>query len=494
MNAPPADRSRTLRLLALALTLALLAVACGGGSDDTAEDSADEAADDRAETAEPDDAAEDDAADEMAEEDADAEPDDTADDGAAEGEALTLRMVWFDWAPANALEDFANEQYAEVNPNVSFEVETVPFGQWHDAIFTQFAAGETSFDIPILDSQFIGEAVTGNHIATLTEFANDNIDLDAYPSNLLAAYAQYPVARDGQFDPEGEIYGLPLLADTWVLIYRKDLIGEEPPGSWEEMLEVAAQCQEDNPGMAGLAFHGAPDYDTAGITLNQVIWVNGGEIWDGEGQVEGIINDETGLAAIDQLVNEMVPLAPDGVGTAFIGEVNAAINQGQACMGMNWVAGLEGMQDPANSTLGETEEEILEKLGFAELPDGEVDVSPMGGMGMHISAYSPNQEAALEFVEWFQSAEVQQAWAEAGGVPARTDALNGEAFLSARPWNQAFTDSVDSLKDFWAIPEFFQMIDVHSTQANAAITGTQSPEDALNSLAEQEQTILDGGI
>ncbi|AXV09560.1 Maltose/maltodextrin ABC transporter, substrate binding periplasmic protein MalE [Euzebya pacifica] len=480
MSTPSPARFRLLRLLALTVAIAMLAVACGGGGSSGEVDDA--SSDDTGADAADDDAADEDAADE-----------DAADeDAAASDEELVLRMVWFEWAPATALEDFANEHY--VDPNVSFEVETVPFGQWHDAIFTQFAAGETSFDIPILDSQFIGEAVTGNHITTLTDFANEHIELDAYPSNLLAAYAQYPVAADGQFDPDGDIHGLPLLADTWVLVYRKDLVGEEPPGSWEEMLEVAAQCQADNPGMAGLAFHGAPDYDTAGITLNQVIWVNGGEIWDGEGQVEGVINDETGLAAIDQLVNEMVPLAPEGVGTAFIGEVNAAINQGQACMGMNWVAGLEGMQDPANSTLGETEEEILEKLGFAELPDGAADVSPMGGMGMHVSAYSPNQQAALDFMEWFSGPEVQEMWAEAGGVPARTDALNSEAFLNARPWNQAFTDSVDSLKDFWAIPEFFQMIDVHSTQANAAITGTQDPADALNALAEQEQTILDGGI
>lgn len=464
--------SRALRALVLTLALLLLATACGSSAP----------ADDDDGTA--------------TEEDTGASEDGTGDDGDdGAGEDVTLRFVWFEWPPAQALEDFANEHYAAVNPGVSFEVETVPFGQWHDAIFTQFAAGETSFDIPILDSQFIGEAVTGNHIATLTDFANDNIDLAAYPQNLLAAYSQYPVAADGLFDPEGDIYGLPLLADTWVLIYRKDLIGEEPPGSWDEMLEVAAQCQADNPGMAGLAFHGAPDYDTAGITLNQVIWVNGGEIWDAESRtVEGIINDETGLAAITQLVEEMVPLAPDGVGTAFIGEVNAAINQGQACMGMNWVAGLEGMQLPENSTLGETEEEVLDKLGFAELPDGAADVSPLGGMGMHVSSYSPNQQAALDFIEWFESAEVQEMWAAAGGVPARTDALNSEAFLNARPWNQAFTDSVDSLRDFWAIPEFFQMIDVHSTQANAAITGTQEPEAALNALAEQEQTILDGGI
>jgi multiple sugar transport system substrate-binding protein len=458
-------RPGVLRALALGLVLTTLAAACGGGNEGESASGTDAASGAATEASAP--------------------PD----------EEVTLRFVWFEWPPAQALEDFANEHYSKVNPNVSFEVDTVPFGQWHDAIFTQFAAGETSFDIPILDSQFIGEAVEGNHIANLTEFANDNIELDAFPPNLLAAYAQYPVARDGQFDPEGDIYGLPLLADTWVLIYRKDLIGEEPPGSWDEMLEVAAQCQEDNPGMAGLAFHGAPDYDTAGITLNQVIWVNGGEIWDPETRkVEGVINDEVGRAAITQLVEEMVPLAPAGVGTAFIGEVNTAINQGQACMGMNWVAGLEGMQLPENSTLGATEEEILEKLGFAELPDGEVDVSPLGGMGMHVSAYSPNQEAALEFMKWFEQKDVQELWAQAGGVPARTDALNSDAFLSARPWNQAFTDSVDSLRDFWAIPEFFQMIDVHSTQANAAITGTQDPIKALDTLAKQEQDILDGGI
>lgn len=456
---------RVLRGLALAVVLTLLVAACGSGQEDAGGDDAGVASEAGSQGS------------------------------SSSDEKVTLKFVWFEWPPAEALEDFANEHYAEVNPNVSFEVDTVPFGQWHDAIFTQFAAGETSFDIPILDSQFIGEAVEGNHVVNLTEFANANIDLAAYPSNLLAAYAQYPLASDGQFDPEGDIYGLPLLADTWVLVYRKDLIGEEPPGSWDEMLEVAAQCQEDNPGMAGLAFHGAPDYDTAGITLNQVIWVNGGQIWDPEArQVDGVINDEVGQAAMKQLVEEMVPLAPEGVGTAFIGEVNTAINQGKACMGMNWVAGLEGMQLPENSTLGDTEEEILEKLGFAELPDGEADVSPLGGMGMHVSSYSPNEAVALEFMEWFESPEVQEMWAEAGGVPARTDALNSEAFLSARPWNKAFTDSVDSLRDFWAIPEFFQMIDVHSTQANAAITGTQDPVEALNSLAEQEQTILDGGI
>lgn len=424
---------------------------------------------------------------------------DTADDAASEadaggsGEAVELSFAWFEWPPAQLLEDFANENYPDENVTVS--VDAVPLAQWRDLIFTQFAAGETDFDIPILDSQWLGEAVEGGHIVDMSDFARENIELDAYAPNLLGAYAQYPLAPDGNFDPEGPVYGLPLLADTWVLVYRTDLVGEEPPETWDEMLQMAEQCQSENEGMAGLAFHGNNDYDVAGVTLNTVIWVNGGEIWDPEAEeVEGVLNSEQNIAAAQQLADAMVPLAPDGVGTAFIGEVNAAISQGDACMGMNWVAGLEGIQDPANSTLGETEEEILDKLGFAPIPPGEANVKPLGGMGMHVSSYTDKTEEILAFIEWFQQPDVQEAWAEFGGVPARTDALNSDAFIDARPWNAAFAESVPNLRDFWNTPEYARMLDAHTSNANAIITGVKSPEQALNDAAEAEQQALGGGL
>ena len=100
---------------------------------------------------------------------------------------LTLSFVWFEWPPAQALEDFANAEYAKERPNVTIEVNTVPNANWHDAMFTQFAARQTDFDIAILDSQHIGEAVTNGNILDITDFVNENIEVDAYNHYLLAA-------------------------------------------------------------------------------------------------------------------------------------------------------------------------------------------------------------------------------------------------------------------------------------------------------------------
>ena len=403
---------------------------------------------------------------------------------------LTLSFIWFEWPPAQALEDFANAEYTKERPNVTIEVNTVPNANWHDAMFTQFAARQTDFDIPILDSQHIGEAVTNGNILDITDFVNENIETDAYDPYLLAAYGQYPQAETGQRDEDASLYGLPLLGDTWTMIYRKDLIGDEPPETWDEMIDAAQKCQDENPGVSGLAFHQANGSDAAAVTYNTVNGVYGGNLWNSEDKtIEGVINDEAGQKAMDVLVNEMKPLTAKGSGNWFIDEVNAAVAQGKACIAFQWIAAAGGLLDPAQSTLGASEDEILDKLGFATLPTQDADVVPLGGMGMHISAYAPaeRQAEALNFMKWFEQEDIQKKWAAAGGVPARTDALESPEFLEAGPFNQVYADSVSRMRDMWNVPEYAQLIDIENTNVNAALNGAKDPEEALDDIAEQQQ-------
>ena len=88
--------------------------------------------------------------------------DDGADDSAASGGGETapgavpklstkpveLSFLWFEWPPAQALEDFANAEYTKERPNVKVKVNTVPNPNWHDAIFTQFAAKQDGLRHP----------------------------------------------------------------------------------------------------------------------------------------------------------------------------------------------------------------------------------------------------------------------------------------------------------------------------------------------------------
>jgi len=122
------------------------------------------------------------------------------------------------------------------------------------------------------------------------------------------------------------------------------------------------------------------------------------------------------------------------------------VAQGKACIAFQWIAASGGLLDPEQSTLGSTPEEIESKLGFATLPTQDTDFVPLGGMGMHISAYASDeaQAEALNFMKWFEQADVQKQWAAAGGVPSRTDALESSEFLDAGPFSQVYADSCPS--------------------------------------------------
>jgi len=406
---------------------------------------------------------------------------------------MTLTFLWFDWPPAHALEELGKE-YTKLRPNVTVKVNTVPNPQWHDAIFTQFAAHKTNFDMPILDSQNIGEAVQNGSIEDLTDFVKKNIDTTQYDPYLFAAYGQYPQNTTGKAEPDAKTYGLPLLGDAWMMIYRKDLMGDTPPATWEDMIAAAKKCQQDNPGMSGLAFHQSGAGDAAAVTYNTVNALYGGDLWDQKNRkIEGVLNNAAGQKAMNVLVNEMVPLTPKGSSNWFIDEVNAALSQGKVCVGFQWIAASGGLLDPKSSKLGKTKDEILKKLAFAPLPKQVTDKVPLGGMGLHISKYIPDDHKAeaMNFIKWFETPEAQKKWAQLGGVPSRTDVLKSPEFLETLPYNHVYTEEVPRLKDFWNLPEYAKLLNVHSTETNAAISGTEKPDAALNKMAADEQAILD---
>ena len=406
---------------------------------------------------------------------------------------MTLTFLWFEWPPAAALEELGKE-YTKTRPNVTVKVNTVPIAQWHDAIFTQFAARKTNFDLPVLDSQNIGEAVENGIDPRTHGLREGELDTSHVRPVLPRGLRQYPQNTTGEANPDAKTYGVPLLGDTWSMIWRKDLMGETPPATWEDMIAAAKKCQDENDGMSGLAFHQAGAGDAAAVTYNVVNALYGGELWNqGDRKIEGVVNNAQGQKAMDVLVNQMVPLAPKGSNNWFIDEVNAAISQGKVCVGFQWVAAMGGLVDPESSELGKTKEEILEKLAFAPLPKQETDKVPLGGMGMHVSKYVPaeKQAEALNFIKWMQTTEAQKKWAQLGGVPARNDVLSSPEFLEAQPFNQVMTDSVPRLKDFWNLPEYAKLLNVHTTQVNAAISGTAGAKAALDKLAADEQAILD---
>ena len=346
---------------------------------------------------------------------------------------MTLTFLWFEWPPAQALEELGKE-YTKTRPNVTVKVNTVPNAQWHDAIFTQFAAQKTNFDMPILDSQNIGEAVTNGSILDITDFVKKNIDTSQYDPYFLAAYGQYPQAQTGEANPDAKTYGLPLLGDTWTMIWRKDLMGDKPPATWDDMIAAAKKCQEKNPGMSGLAFHQAgtatpPRSPTTSSTRSTAASCGTRTIARSRASSTTPPARRRWTCSSTRWSRSRRRARATGSSTRSTPRSARARSASGSSGSPRWAA----CSIPKSSKLGKTKEEILKKLAFAPLPKQDTDKVPLGGMGLHVSRYIPKdkQAEALNFIKWFQTPEAQKKWAQLGGVPARNDVLESPEFLDA---------------------------------------------------------------
>lgn len=397
-----------------------------------------------------------------------------------------LSIVWFAWPPCDLLASLVQE-YPDANVTVS----CVPLGQWHDQIFADFAA-RGGADLPILDSQFMGEAVAGSHILNLTDWINNNLPIDDYNRTALNYYAEVPVGSN-------QLYSVPVITDTRMLVYRKDLF-ENPevqaayreatgaelrePETWTELLQIAQFFKETDFIENGYASHWINDGDLVQTAWNHILWSFGGELWDPETyQIEGVLNNDIGVQAVE-FAQKLVQTGPVGVSGFGFDETVGTICNGSTAMIEIWYGFGAAFTDPA--TCG-----TAEGLGFAVAPAEVEHYISLGGQGMSVSAYSPNQEAALAFIAWLQSDEIQIKWVEGGGFPGRNSILQSEAFLNAAPYNPTFAEAFAFVKDFWNIPEYNQLLGIQGEYLNLAVSGQMDAREALDEIAAEQQAVLD---
>ena len=385
-----------------------------------------------------------------------------------------LSIIWFAWPPCDLL-DTITDDYADATVTVT----CVPLGQWYDQIFLDFSAG-TGADLPILDSQFMGAGVAGGHLVDLTDWMNENLPVDDYVPAALAAYGEVPAGS-------GTFYSVPMMTDTRMLVYRKDVFEEagfEPPTSWAELLEQAQALKDGDLIENGFATHWSPDGDLVATTWNHIFWSMGGELWDPEThQVEGILNTETGVEAIE-LASALWATAPDGAGSFGFDEVVGAMCNGSTAMVEIWY----GFGGAFTSTDSCAE---ADNIGFAVVPGAEEHFISLGGMGISLSAYSENPEAGLALIQWLQSDEVQLRWAAEGGFPGRISILASDDFLNSAAYAPSFSEAFQYVKDFWNLPEYQEMLGIQQEYINLAITGQMDAQEALDLIAEEHQEILD---
>ena len=196
-------------------------------------------------------------------------------------------------------------------------------------------------------------------------------------------------------------------------------------------------------------------------------------------KVDGILNSDKAVKALEAY-RQLYQYTPPGWSKAFFVENNQAITEGLAAMSMNYFAFFPALVNPATNPNAENTGFFANPAG----PDGD-QFAALGGQGISIVSYSDNIDEAYKFLEWFIQDDVQKRWAELGGYTAHAKTLESDEFRNATPYNEAFYQTMFKVKDFWAVPEYAELLTAANQRLYPYIVGGEgTAKETLDALTE----------
>jgi len=304
----------------------------------------------------------------------------------------------------------------------------------------------------------------------------------------VAGYAEYPPKSK-------KFWAIPLEGDANGWAYRKDWF-EDPkekaafkkkygyelnvPKDYKQLRDIAEFFHRPDQKRYGVALYTDNTYDALAMGVESAIFSYGGELGDYSSyKVRGIINSKENIEAL-KLYKELYKFTPPGWGKVFFMEDNQAITEGLASMSMNFFAFFPALANPATN-------KHAKSTGFFANPAGPGGkrFAALGGQGISIVSYSKKQAESMKFLEWFVKDETQQKWADLGGYTCSAKVLSSAKFRKATPYNEAFYQTMFMVKDFWATPEYAELLDQFNKRTHPFVVGGKgSAEDVLNGLAD----------
>ena len=397
-----------------------------------------------------------------------------------------LTIFWAEWDPSNYLQELANQYTAETGVVVT--VQTTPWPDFQTKAFAEFNAHGDAYDIVVGDSQWLGAGSVGGHYVDLTEFFAKHKLTESFAPATVQAYAEYPKGA-------GKYWAIPTEGDATGWAYRKDWF-EDPaekeafkakygydldvPKTWAQMRDIAEFFQRPDQKRYGIAIYTDNAYDALVMGFENALFSYGGDLGDySTYKVEGIVNSPEAVAALESY-KELYKFTPPNWGKTFFLENNQAITEGLAAMSMNYFAFFPALANKAANPYAEVTGYFANPAG----PGGKQHAA-LGGQGMSIVSYSTKQEEAYKFLEWFVREDVQKKWAELGGYTCNAKVLESSEFRKATPYNEAFYQSMFMVKDFWAVPEYAELLTQINNRIYPFVVGGEgSAKDALDGLAQ----------
>ncbi|WP_413161482.1 ABC transporter substrate-binding protein [Capilliphycus salinus ALCB114379] len=388
-------------------------------------------------------------------------------------ESVTVRFL-VQAGEATQLESFA-EDFNEKNPNITLEIVKGPNNTnlVEDLYTSAFLLGDSPYDIVYMDIVWVQKFAAAGWLTDLSEWVDND---------LLTPYLE-GVKEGGRY--QGQLYRMPLRADGGMLYYRKDLlkkVGAKPPETFEELMEISKQIQDKDLARWGFIWQGK-QYEGLSAIFTEVLKGFGGFWVDPETNEVGLDRPEA-IAAVEflrQTIEEGI--SPKDVTTYSEEETRLLFQSGNTAFLRNW---------PYVVPLA-NQSEIANQFGIkpmVHLPSLK-GAACLGGWGFGISRSSNHKEEAWKVIEYFNTVDVQREYfLKTGFVPARRSLFLDPALVSKYPHYPELLEVINNSVLRPPIAQYAQTSDILQRYLSAALTGSQTPEAAMQAAASETRALL----
>ncbi|WP_203248925.1 ABC transporter substrate-binding protein [Sporosarcina beigongshangi] len=312
----------------------------------------------------------------------------TAGEKSPENAPQTIRLVAANhpWTEAimPLLPDFEKETGITVKVDSYFE------DQLSQKTSVEFAANAKSIDVVLFRPLQDGKQFEKNgYFASLNDYVaqEGNSTDDFVPSAL------------GSVKNGDNLYGLPVITESTVLYYRKDILekaGLQPPKTLDELKEQAEKLSDPQNGLYGFVARGKRS--PAVTQFSSFLYSHGADFMK-DGQAT--LNTPEAIQAFEYYGGLLKDYGPPGTLNMSWPEAMAVFTQGKAVFYTDASALYTNATDPSKSG-------VADQVGFAPFPAGPAGnkVAAPPAWAIAIGANSEKKDAAWQFVNWVTSKDV----------------------------------------------------------------------------------------
>lgn len=346
-------------------------------------------------------------------------------------EPVQLRFVSLAWQEQaiEAVKEVVAE-WNEANPDVQVEYQQVDWGSINDYLVTSFET-EAVPDVFHYESTQILDFGRRGYLTNLAPLLSEDLKEDVVEG-----------AWETVTGENGEIWGVPFLWESRIVLYNKDLFEEagvepatiEDPWTWEELRAAAQELTRDRDGDGQIDQWGAA-YGLRSPTnfiLNMSIGFGGEYFYreDGEWVVRVGDAEKEFLNVLMDMIYEDESTSTDGISLSGP-ELFPGFFEGKYAM-------LPGMGVWARQQIVESGPE---GFNWGVLPPLMAETQRQGSatQTLSIPEASPNKEAAMQFIEFFLNSENMATLAQGDWLfPTRESSFERPEFQTEEAgWNIA---------------------------------------------------------